>query len=106
MFSLLRGGVGAVLIVAASAAVAFADSATNVAPAAGTSSGSGTAATANPAPDPNKIICRRMEVTGSNLPEHICKTRAEWARLAEQYDRETKDTIRQTRIPGCSAKGC
>ncbi len=103
MFSLMRGGVGAILIVAASAAVAFADSATSVGPAAGPSSSSGTAA---PAPDPNKVICRRVEVTGSNMPEHVCKTRAEWASLAEQHDRETKDAIRQTHIPGCGPKGC
>ena len=57
-------------------------------------------------PDPNKVICRRVEVTGSNMPEHICHTRAEWDSQAEKNDRETKDAIRQTHIPGCGPRGC
>lgn len=57
-------------------------------------------------PDPNKIICRREEVTGSNMAEHICKTRAEWARAADEHKREIDNYDRQHRISGCSSKGC
>lgn len=74
-----------------------------------TPDGGSTPAAAKPdpnKPDPNKIICHRVDVTGSNMPEHVCKTRAEWAAQSEKDDRETKDAIRQTRLPGCGPRGC
>ena len=33
-----------------------------------------------PVPDPNKMICRREAVTGSNMSRKVCHTRAEWTR--------------------------
>jgi hypothetical protein len=35
---------------------------------------------AKPVPDPDKTICRREMVTGSNMPRKVCHTRAEWTR--------------------------
>ncbi len=48
-----------------------------------------TQAAANKGPgDPDQIICRRQEVTGSRLPgPKECHTRAEWAQMkANGYD--------------------
>ena len=36
------------------------------------------------APDPNEKLCKRIDVTGSLArKERVCKTRAEWTRLAD-----------------------
>jgi hypothetical protein len=39
---------------------------------------------------PDKKICRSEEVTGSNLPETHCHTKAEWAQLEKQHEAEIR----------------
>jgi len=39
---------------------------------------------------PEKPICRSEEVTGSNLPERHCHTKAEWAALEKQHEAEIR----------------
>lgn len=34
-----------------------------------------------------KKICRRIEVTGSNLPKRDCRTKSEWQTLAKSQER-------------------
>lgn len=61
------------------------------------------AAPARPANDDQTIRCRRIEVTGSLVGgQRVCKTNAEWRRLADRgndYAREMVDTLR-ARPPG------
>lgn len=39
---------------------------------------------ATPQRDPNERLCKRIDVTGSLArKERVCKTRAEWTRLAD-----------------------
>ena len=46
------------------------------------------------------MICRREAKTGSRLArETICMTQAEWTRVSEQSQRETKKTMRMGKIP-------
>ncbi len=39
--------------------------------------------------DPNRIVCTREHVVGSNRPQKICMTVAERQRLKDQADRDT-----------------
>jgi len=57
---------------------------------------------AQPAPDPNEVVCEKQQVIGSRLVSHrICMTRAQWAeeRRIERMDLENIQTQR-----GCSDK--
>ena len=46
------------------------------------------------------MICRREAKTGSRLArETVCMTQAEWTRVSEQSQRETKKTMRMGKIP-------
>lgn len=44
--------------------------------------------------------CRQMKVPGSNVPQHICQTKAQWARFDRQsqqgIDDFTRDRAQQT----------
>jgi len=42
-------------------------------------------------PNPNERVCRRVHVTGSNIPQRVCMSRAEWAELRE----ESQETLRR-----------
>jgi hypothetical protein len=47
-----------------------------------------------------EMICRREAKTGSRLArETICMTQAEWTRVSEQSQRETKKSMRLGKIP-------
>jgi hypothetical protein len=47
-----------------------------------------------------EMICRREAKTGSRLArETICMTQAEWTRVSEQSQRETKKSMRMGKIP-------
>ena len=47
-----------------------------------------------------EVICRREAKTGSRLArETICMTRAEWLRVSEESQRQTKKSIRAGKIP-------
>ncbi len=37
-----------------------------------------TAAAMDKSADPERVRCRRMQVTGSHFPKRICRTRREW----------------------------
>ena len=44
--------------------------------------------------DPNKMICRREEVTGSHFERRVCMTRADWDRqsaAAEVLERQMNE---------------
>jgi hypothetical protein len=109
MSRLLSRTVVAAVFLGAMTAAAFADpgpvaDGSTAAPAAGAQN-SATASAVTVA-DPNKVVCRREQVTGSNMFDHICKTKAEWARLAEEHQRETDDYKRQHQISGCPNRAC
>ena len=44
----------------------------------------------NSANDPNKVICREEQVTGSHFERRVCMTRAAW-------DKQTQDALRMER---------
>jgi hypothetical protein len=47
-----------------------------------------------------EMICRREAKTGSRLArETICMTKAEWLRVSEESQRQTKKTMRAGKIP-------
>ena len=47
-----------------------------------------------------EMVCRREAKTGSRLArETICMTKAEWLRVSEQSQRETKKSMRMGKIP-------
>lgn len=53
----------------------------------------GTAAvaqSASPEPATEKKICRAETSTGSIMAKRVCRTKAEWARIAEQNERENQ----------------
>lgn len=54
---------------------------TDAAPASETGTETGTAATAPPPVDPRRMKCVNVTPTGSNIPQRICKTEAQWAEL-------------------------
>lgn len=50
---------------------------------------------AEPKKNPNKIICKRTKVVGSNLKKRICSTRAEWDALAQRGEDTTREMQRR-----------
>lgn len=44
--------------------------------------------------DPNRIVCKRQHVVGSNRPQKVCMTVAERDRLQEQSQRITDESRR------------
>lgn len=50
-----------------------------------------TTTTTKTASTDSKTICRRMSVMGSNYPQKVCHTQAEWA----AYDKQGQDTVDQ-----------
>ena len=54
--------------------------------------------------DPNKMICRTQEVTGSLVgAKKVCRTRAEWA-AEESYAKETIDRL-NPHVSTCTTPG-
>lgn len=56
----------------------------------------------------NEIVCRREHIVGSNRPQRICQTRAQWERLTENSREALRDDRFQTgqgRGPGESVGG-
>ncbi len=53
------------------------------------------ATAATPAQDPaQRIVCRRVEVTGSLARrERVCKTAAEWQRLGDRGNEMARETV-------------
>lgn len=48
--------------------------------------------------NPNDRICRRVHVTGSNIPQRICMSRAEWSDLREESQEELRDSNRDAGV--------
>lgn len=51
-------------------------------------------ASSKPAKDPNRIVCRTEEVTGSRFTQRICQTQAQWdnsEEAAQNYKRSIDD---------------
>lgn len=49
--------------------------------------------------NPNDRICRRVHVTGSNIPQRVCMKRSEWTELRE----ESQETLQQNRQDSSSS---
>lgn len=48
--------------------------------------------------DPDAVRCKRFQVTGSLVKkERVCKTNAEWRKIAEQQNRDADDMITRSR---------
>lgn len=61
-------------------------------------------ASAKPAKDdPNRIICKREHVVGSNRPQKVCLTAAQRSRLKDSADRVLED--RRVPEPSADAPG-
>jgi hypothetical protein len=52
------------------------------------------------AEDDTRVECRRVAVTGSNLPRRVCRTVATWGALARAERRMTDEYSRQTNEAG------
>jgi len=82
--------IGAVLLLAAGASGAFAQQSSTPA-AAAPSNLQAKASSSSKSRDPNEMVCKRSDTTGSRLGANKqCHTRAEW----DQMDRYTQDTVR------------
>ena len=46
----------------------------------------------------DEVVCRREQVTGSRLVTSVCKTRREWARLADEANELMRD-VQASPIP-------
>ncbi len=57
---------------------------------------------AGQADDPNKVICRREEVTGSHFERRVCMTRAAWQRQTEEAQRMEQQLHEQAATNGGS----
>lgn len=55
--------------------------------------------------DPNKRICRGVEQTGSIFTHQVCHTRAEWAKINEQNEKDTARTVQNNGIQSPSQQG-
>jgi hypothetical protein len=83
------------LILAAAAALALASDASQAPtqPPSPTTTVA-TATTKAQQPDPNKVICKDEELTGSRFTQRVCKTRAQWTArqdAADNYKRTIED---------------
>lgn len=86
--------VASALVVGALATPVLADS---------TSSSATAPTTKSDASDPNKVICRRIEVIGSRLDsKRVCRTRAEWdaEQAANRQDLDRSQNMRGARGGG------
>lgn len=78
------------LLLVLAMAAAVADAPTSAPPAPATSAPATSRRSDNAADDPNKVICRTEEVTGSHFERRVCMPRREW-------DRQTQDAERMER---------
>jgi len=46
--------------------------------------------------NPNERVCRRVHVTGSNIPQRVCMSRAEWSELREESQEAVRENNRDT----------
>ena len=43
--------------------------------------------------NPNDRICRRVRVTGTNIPQRVCMSRAEWTSLREESREDLRESV-------------
>jgi len=56
--------------------------------------------------DGEKVVCRLIQEVHSRIPSRICRTEAEWARIAEETQRDLANS-RNSRTAGCRGMlGC
>ena len=59
---------------------------------------------AQPAENPNEVVCEKQEVTGSRIAtKRVCMTRAQWAEQKHE-DRMEIEKVQTQR--GCTKNGC
>lgn len=46
--------------------------------------------------NPNERVCRRVHVTGSNIPQRVCMSRSEWSELREESQEAVRENNRDT----------
>ena len=55
-------------------------------------------------PDPNEVVCQKVEVTGSRIAsKRVCMTRSQWAEQERSDQREIEQVQTQR---GCTKNGC
>lgn len=47
--------------------------------------------------DEKKIVCRTHRVVGSRIPERVCRTNKEWARIDQDNDRQLRQRFDESR---------
>ncbi len=52
----------------------------------------------NAAPEPERLVCRRMQVTGSRRIHRYCFTQEEWAEVREQDRQDLEEIIRDGQV--------
>ena len=52
--------------------------------------------------DPNRVVCRREEVTGSHFERRVCMTRPAWERQTEEAQRMEQQLHEQAATNGGS----
>ena len=58
------------------------------------------------AADGEKIVCRLIQEVHSRIPSRICRTEAEWARMAKETENDLANS-RNNRTAGCRGMlGC
>jgi len=46
--------------------------------------------------NPNERVCRRVHVTGSNIPQRVCMSRSEWSELREESQEALRENNRNS----------
>jgi hypothetical protein len=78
--------------------------------AAGDASASQPAAASAPAsdksaPDPNRVVCHKEQVTGSRFYKRICMTQAEWDQLTAQAEENQRKISQRTGLGSAMGGG-
>ncbi|SIO05191.1 hypothetical protein SAMN02745824_2768 [Parasphingorhabdus marina DSM 22363] len=47
--------------------------------------------------DEKKIVCRTHRVVGSRIPERVCRTNKEWARIDKENDQQLRKRFDESR---------
>jgi hypothetical protein len=83
------------VIVGAALALLALDAAPATSPPTATTPAAADKAGADPANDPDKVICKKEAITGSRFEKRICMTRAEWGeqeRRTQEFERHLNET--------------
>ncbi len=83
------------LILAAALSIAALDATPANAPPTSVAPATVTASKADEANDPDKVICKKEEITGSRFTKRVCMTRSAWddqQRRTEDFERRLGET--------------